>query len=106
MAKLTKKQKIELDRLVQTVERLERFIMSDRIAICVDAEINSKVPVGPMEYRNGRVTRSQEYTGTNDTKWTIDFERYLTPIDKGIGSDLVALYNVKKGINRFIENNT
>lgn len=94
MAKLTKAQRQAIESVLASVNRAIAFIENDRIAICTAREINAAVEhYGTGEsghtYRAASPYRSQDYKGRDDSEWSIDWIRELTPIAKGTGSDLI-----------------
>jgi hypothetical protein len=102
MGKLTRKQRAEIEGALAALNRLIRLIESDRIAFCNVGTINALVPQG-IEFRNGRIIETKEYKGRDDKPYKIDFVQTLYPMDKGIGSDLVARYDVKRALERLLE---
>jgi hypothetical protein len=102
MAKLTIAQKRTLSSALQSLDRAIAFIESNRVAICVATEVNAATAQGPNEYRAKEPHRSQDYVGRDDSKWTIDWVNQLSPIDKGIGSDLVSIYTARSTLRNFL----
>lgn len=96
MAKLTKKQKQKIEMALSALDRLINCIDSDQISFCRVEEINEKVAQGPNDFRARESHRSQHYIGRDNYEWDIDYIKQLQPMDKGIGSDLVARYTAKK----------
>lgn len=108
MAKLTKAQRRDIEDALASVNRAIQFIESDRIAVCSVSDINAAVPhAGTGEpghsYRAAAPYKSQAYKGRDDSEWTIDFIRELTPMSKGVGSNLVAVYTARQTLSRMLE---
>jgi len=105
MAKLTKVQRNTLSSTLADIDRALTFINSDQIALCAVSEINAQVPKGPKDFRSGEIVRSKDYEhrDPNEPGWTIDFVHELTPLSKGVGSDLVALYTAKQRLTTLLE---
>lgn len=106
MAKLTKAQKQEIEMAISAMERMLNFINRPEIAFCRVSEVNEKVAHGPLDYRARDSHRTQHYVGRDNYEWDINYIKEMTPMDKGIGSDLVAGYTTKKILERFLENNS
>lgn len=106
MAKLTKAQRNELQVALNAVNRLIAYIESPSIAFCNVKSINIKTPQGPLDYRARDAHETKHYIGKDNYEWDVAFVKELTPMDKGIGSDLVARYTIKKTLERFLENNS
>lgn len=106
MGKLTKSQRKELEMVLSALDRLNLFIDNPAIAFCRVSEINQKVAQGPFEYRARDSHRTQHYIGRDNAEWDIDYVNQITPMDKGIGSDLVSRFTARKSLERFIENNS
>jgi hypothetical protein len=107
MAKLTKAQRRCIQSAIDSLDRALTFIERDRTAICITGEINSAVAhTGDgspgHEYRAAAPYRTQDYTGRDDSAWSIDWVRTLTPIDKGIGSDLVSFYTARSTLQALL----
>lgn len=103
MAKLTKAQRQAIQSALNATNALIAYIERKDIAFCNVTEINAKVPQGPNEYRALEPHRSQHYTGRDNYEWDIDYINQLTPMDKGIGSPLVQRYDIKKTLERLLE---
>lgn len=100
MAKITRAQRRGLESALASVNRAIAYVEDPRVAVCRAGEINAAVPLtgdgSPgHEYRAGAPYRSQEYTGRDDSTRSIDWIKTLTPTDKGIGSNLVAIYTAR-----------
>lgn len=106
MAKLTKKQREEIQSALASLARLNQFIDRQEIAFCRVTEINEQVAQGPNDYRARESHRSQHYSGRDGSEWDIHFIKELTPMDKGIGSDLVNRFTVGAILERFLKNNS
>jgi hypothetical protein len=103
MTKLTRAQRKELESALSCLERGLRFIESDTIALARTGKINAACS-HTTEYRASPATiQRQDYTGRDDDRWHIDWIPTLEPISKGIGSDLVALYDAKRTITRLLQ---
>ncbi len=96
MAKLTKLQRRQIENALASVDRAISFIEQERIAICSVREENIRTAQGLNEYRAPVSHRSQRYEGRDNSVWSIDYVKTLSPIDKGIGSDLVSIYTAKR----------
>lgn len=106
MAKLTKAQRQEIEMALSAVETMLNFINRPEIAFCRVTEINEQVSQGPLNYRARDSHRTQHYVGREGAEWDISYIKEMTPMDKGIGSDLVAGWTTKKILERFLENNS
>lgn len=95
MAKLTKAQRRQIEGALESITKALAFINSDRIELCRVSEINAQCAQGPNDYRACVLNRSQTYRGNDGESWSIDYVRELSPIDKGVGSDLVRLYTAQ-----------
>jgi hypothetical protein len=100
MAKLTKQQKMELQSALSSIDRLIRFIEDPRTAVCRIEEVNEAT--ANTAYRPAKSHRSQHYVGRDNHEWDINWIYELTPINKEIGSDLIAIYSAKKSIERLM----
>lgn len=105
MAKLTKAQKNEIQVALNAVNRLIAFIEKPSVAFCNVKSVNIKTAQSSLDYRARDAHETKHYKGVDDREWDIDLVKELTPMDKGIGSDLVARYDIKKTLERFLENN-
>ena len=110
MAKLTKAQRNQIRSALASIDRLIAFIESDKIAICRTGAINADVPNrgdgSPEkggEYRAAEPFETKQYKGRDDSEWSIDWVRTLSPISKGIGSDLVAAYTARQTLSAILE---
>lgn len=110
MAKLTKVQRREIEGALRSVHAVIQFIESDHIAVCRAGRINAKVhhhgngnPGSGHDYRAAQPFETVNYKGRDDAEWSIDYIRTLSPIDKGIGSDLVRLYTAQSTLAGFLE---
>jgi len=106
MAKLTKRQQREIRDAINSLERLMDFINDSRIEVCRRGRINEDVPPGPQDFRQCSVEESKDYTGADGAEWTINFVATLDPMEKGIGSDLVAMHTTHKILRNFLCDNT
>jgi hypothetical protein len=102
MAKLTKVQRRDIANALSAVERAIGFIERPQTEVCFKSRINSQVPQG-SEFRNGNVIETKHYTGREGATWSIDFVTTLEPVSKGIGSDLVAIYDARHSLQRMLE---
>lgn len=101
MAKLTRAQRADIEGAMTALNRLIRAIEAENVAFCHKGLINNKVQQN-RDFRNGIIVKSKDYKGRDGSEWTIDFVETLTPMDKGLGSDLVARYDVKKYLERLL----
>lgn len=106
-AKLTKALRREIDDALQSLNRAIAFIESDRIAICSKTDMNAAVShTGTGEpgqsYRAAAPYMTKAYKGREDAEWTIDYIRELTPMSKGVGSDLVSIYTARQTLSRVL----
>ena len=104
MAKLTKAQRQQIETALNATNALIAYIERGDVAFCRVTELNQKVQQGPMEYRALSSHRTQHYTGHDGLEWDIDYIKELTPMDKGIGSPLVQRYDIKRTLERLLEN--
>lgn len=107
MAKLTKAQRRDIEAALRSVNRAIEYIEQDRVAICIAATTNSAVDhTGDgspgHEFRAGRPFERKHYKGREGMEWSIDRVRTLTPVNKGIGSDLVAVYTARDTLTAFL----
>lgn len=103
MAKLTKSQRRSIEEALNATNILIAFLERQDVAICREWELNIKVEQGPDDYRAKNSHRSQHYVGRDNSEWDIDYVKELSPMDKGVGSPLVSRYDIKKNLERLLE---
>lgn len=103
MAKLTRKQRQHIEAALAAVNRLNAFIESERIVVCRLQSVNVETAHGPNDFRARDIHETKRYIGRDGTEWDISYIKEMSPIDKGIGSDLVARYDIKKSLERLLE---
>lgn len=103
MAKLTKAQKREIETALISLNRLIAFIENPAIEICRSKSVNIETDHGPMDFRANAPHETKHFNGRDGVEWDITYIKELTPIDKGIGSDLVARYDVRQALVRLLE---
>ena len=82
MAKLTKKQKHDVRRILWELDRAITFIKSDRVKLCVKSRGSTTI-----EYVNPE-------------------GEYITSVCKEIGQDLTGLYNGRISLQKFLDSHT
>lgn len=103
MAKLTKAQRQQIQAALNATNALIAYIERDNIAFCNVKEINKDADQGPNDYRARDSHRSQHYTGQDGYEWDIHYVKEMTPVDKGIGSPLIQRYDIKRSLERLLE---
>lgn len=103
MAKLTKAQKQQIQSALNATNALIAYIERDNIAFCHVKEINQDVAQGPNDFRAKDSHRSQHYIGRDNYEWDIHYVKEISPMDKGIGSPLIQRYDIKRTLERLLE---
>lgn len=103
MAKLTRAQRQSAQTALSCLNRAWAFLAADGTAVCRTGEINGAVPYTGKgdpgtEFRAAESYRTQDYEGRDGSAWTIHWHRTLTPINKNMGSDLVALHDARRAL--------
>jgi hypothetical protein len=108
MGKLTKAQRRDLESIAASLDRFFRWIESDSIALCRAGKINDAAAhygdgSPGHEFRAASPFETKHHKGRDDSEWQISWIRTLSPISKGVGSDLMAAYTARSIVNRMLE---
>lgn len=103
MTKLTRAQRSTIAGAIRDIEAALAFLAQERIALCYAGTINSAVPHHGdggegSTYRAARPFERKEYTGRDNSKWSIEFVRELTPVSKFHESDLVRIEAARRAL--------
>lgn len=106
MAKLTKKQRSEIEYTITRIKDALKFINRPDIIVAHNQPINIKCPQCSSDYR-GKVETTKHYSRIDengiDKGYDITYVDNLEAINKEFGSDLIHLYTAIQTLENFLD---